>query len=161
MTGARSAASARAFACRTASGWRSSEARCLRWSEVDLDRQIATLGDTKSGLSVRPLSSAAVEIIKRQKQDGSEYVFAYEHGKLVSNLRPHWLKPGLVKDVTPHSTRHSFASLSADMDYSDNVITGMLDHARSSITSRYIHLEKAQIESVDAVAQETLRLMRA
>jgi integrase len=143
------------------SGWRSSEARCLKWSEVDLERQIATLGDTKSGLSVRPLSSAAVEIIKRQKRDdGSEYVFAYERGAPVSNLRPHWLKLGLARDVTPHTIRHSFASLSADMGYSDNVIAGMLGHARSSITSRYIHLEKALIEAADKAAQETLRLMR-
>jgi integrase len=143
------------------SGWRSSEARCLRWSEVDLERQIATLGDTKSGLSVRPLSSAAVEIIKRQNsEDRSEYVFAYERGKPVNNLRPHWLKLGIAKDVTPHTIRHSFASLSADMGYSDNVIAGMLGHARNSITSRYIHLEKALIESADAVAKETLRLMR-
>jgi hypothetical protein len=36
----------------------------------------------------------------------------------------------------------------------------MLGHARSSITSRYIHLEKALIESADSVAAETLRLMR-
>jgi integrase len=141
------------------SGWRSGEARCLKWSEVDLERQIATLGDTKSGLSVRPLSSAAVEIIKRQKQDG-EYVFAYERGQPASDLRPHWLKLQLAQDVTPHTIRHSFASLSADMGYSDNVIAGMLGHARNSITSRYIHLEKALIESADAVAKETLRLMR-
>jgi integrase len=142
------------------SGWRSSEARCLKWSEVDLERQIATLGDTKSGLSVRPLSRAAVEVIKRQNQDGREFVFAYERGKPVSNLRPHWLKLGLAADVTPHTIRHSFASLSADMGYSDNVIAGMLGHARSSITSRYIHLEKALIESADAVVAETLKLMR-
>jgi integrase len=37
------------------SGWRSGEANNLRWSEVDLERKIATLGDTKTGLSIRPL----------------------------------------------------------------------------------------------------------
>jgi integrase len=36
-------------------GWRSSEAKNLRWSELDLERCIATLGDTKTGESVRPL----------------------------------------------------------------------------------------------------------
>ena len=66
----------------------------------------------------------------------------------------------MPSDVTPHVLRHSFASLSADMGFSDNVIAGMLGHARSSITSRYIHLEKALIEAADKVAAETLRLMR-
>jgi hypothetical protein len=35
-------------------GWRSSEAKNLRWAECDLERCIATLGDTKTGVSVRP-----------------------------------------------------------------------------------------------------------
>jgi integrase len=41
-------------------GYRSGEIRCLRWSEVDLDRRIATLSDSKTGQSVRPLSLAAL-----------------------------------------------------------------------------------------------------
>jgi integrase len=143
----------------TLTGWRSGECKNLRWSELDLPRQIATLGDTKSGMSVRPLSKIAVQIIEAQPRK-DDFVFSYERGFPISNLRPHWLNLEMPKDVTPHSLRHSFASLSADMGYSDNVIAGMLGHARSSITSRYVHLEKALIESADAVAQETLRLMR-
>ena len=45
-------------------GWRSSEIKNLRWAELDLQRQIATLGDTKTGLSIRPLSKAAINIIE-------------------------------------------------------------------------------------------------
>jgi site-specific recombinase XerD len=52
------------------SGWRSSEAKNLKWSEVDLERKVAALGDTKTGVSVRPLSSAAVDIIQRQAEEG-------------------------------------------------------------------------------------------
>jgi integrase len=37
------------------SGWRSSEARLLKYSELDLERRIATLGHSKTGISVRPL----------------------------------------------------------------------------------------------------------
>jgi integrase len=142
------------------SGWRSSEARLLKHSEIDLERRIATLGDTKTGVSIRPLSSAAIDIIKRQSST-SEYVFALQKGHPASNLFPPWRKLGLAKDVTQHTLRHSFASLSADMGYSDNVIAGMLGHARSSITSRYVHLERALIEAADKVAQATLDLMCA
>ena len=47
------------------SGWRSGEARFLKYSELDLDRRVASLSDTKTGQSFRPLSMAAIEIIKR------------------------------------------------------------------------------------------------
>ena len=64
-------------------GFRSGEIKNLRWSEIDFERGIATLGETKTGLSVRPLSRAAIEIIKRQPQTSS-FVFAYKHGKPVA-----------------------------------------------------------------------------
>ena len=49
-------------------GFRSSEAKNLRWYECDLERSIVTLGDTKTGVSVRPLSDVAIAIIKRRKE---------------------------------------------------------------------------------------------
>jgi integrase len=151
------------FLLLTVTGWRSGEVRTLRFSEVDLERRIATLGDTKTGLSVRPLSSAAVEIIKRQShRDGQQFVFPHKRGKPPSNLFPHWAKLGMPSDVTPHTLRHSLASLAADMGLPDHTISGLLGHARQGITSRYMHLgDKALLEAADLVANETLRLMRA
>jgi integrase len=141
------------------SGWRTSEARFLKWSELDIERRIASLSDSKTGPSVRPLSSATIDIIKRQQSTG-EYVFALQ-GKPFYNIHHLWRTLGLAKDITQHTLRHSFASLSADMGYSDNVIAGMLGHSRSSVTSKYVHLEAALIKAAEAVAQETIRLMRS
>ena len=45
-------------------GWRSGEALALRWDEIDFARRTATLGDTKTGRSVRPLSHAACELLR-------------------------------------------------------------------------------------------------
>jgi integrase len=137
-------------------GWRSGEARFLKWDEINIERRIATLSDTKTGVSIRPLSMAAIEIIEAQPKN-SPYVF----GKPIGHLWHAWKKLGLAADVSPHTLRHSFASLSADMGLSDSTIAGLLGHSRSSITSRYIHMEKALIEAADTVAQETLRLMRS
>jgi integrase len=142
-------------------GWRSSEVKNLRWSEVDIERCIATLGDTKTGVSIRPLSSAAIEIIKRQSAKNGEFVFEYQRGKSIANIAPHWIKIGLPKDVTPHTLRHSFASLAGDMGLADSTIARLLGHSQSSVTSRYIHMEKSVIEASDLVAQETLKLMRS
>ena len=140
-------------------GFRSGEIKNLRWSEIDFERRIATLGDTKTGLSVRPLSGAAIEIIKRQPQT-SPFVFTYKNGKPVPSLTPHWNPLGMSSDVTPHVLRHSFASLAADLGLGDSTIAGLLGHSRKSITSRYIHLDKALIAAADFVAGETIRLMR-
>jgi integrase len=142
-------------------GWRSSEAKNLRWSELDLPRQIATLGETKSGMSVRPLSKIAVEIIASQPKN-DDFVVSYERGRPIANLRPHFLKLEMPRDVSPHTLRHSFASLAADIGHSDNTIASLLGHSRGSITSRYMHLaDRSLIAAADGVALETMRLMKA
>jgi integrase len=151
------------FLLLTVTGWRSGEVRNLKFSEVDLERRIATLGDTKTGLSVRPLSSAAVEIIKRQSaRNGQQFIFAHKHGIPIGSLTSWWIKLAMPSDITPHTLRHSFASLASAMGIADHLISGMLGHARQGVTSRYMHLsDRALIETADKVANETLRLMRA
>jgi integrase len=142
-------------------GWRSSEAKNLKFAEVDLERRTAILGDTKTGTSIRPLSSLAVEIIKRQRvRDNQQFVFEHKHAQPINNLTSWWIRLRLDKTITPHTLRHSFASLAGDMSLADSTIAGLLGHARSSITSRYIHLDKALIAASDLVAGETLRLMQ-
>jgi integrase len=139
-------------------GFRSGEARLLKWSQLDLERHIATLDGTKTGLSIRPLSSAAIDIIKRQKQNS---IYVFNDGGPIPKLTRRWKKLGMPPDVTPHTLRHSFASLAGDLGLSDSTIAGLLGHSRQSMTSRYIHLDKALIAAADVVAAETLRLMRA
>jgi integrase len=144
-------------------GWRSGEAKDLKFSEVDLERRTATLDDTKTGLSVRPLSGAAIEIIKRKRvREGQQFVFEHKHAKPISNLTPWWNRLGLDKTITPHVLRHSFASLAADLGLPDHTISGLLGHARQGVTSRYMHLgDKALLEAADLVANETVRLMQS
>ena len=141
-------------------GFRSGEAKNLRWEECDLERNIVTLTDTKTGVSVRPLSNIAIEIIRRQKQSGAPYVFAYRHDHPVTNLTPYWYKLGMPKGVSPHVLRHSLASLSGDLGFPDHTISRILGHTQRSMTSRYIHMEKSVIEASNLVAAETLRLMQ-
>ena len=143
------------------SGWRSGEAKNLKFSEVDLERRVATLGDTKSGLSIRPLSGAAIEIIKRQPVRNGKFVFEHRQAKPISNLTPWWNKLEMPEDITPHVLRHSLASFAADLGLPDHTISGLLGHSRQGITSRYLHLgDKALLDASDLVANETLQLMQ-
>ena len=50
-------------------GWRSGEAQALRWSELDLSRRTATLADSKTGRSIRPLSHEGTHTRARSGQN--------------------------------------------------------------------------------------------
>jgi integrase len=66
----------------------------------------------------------------------------------------------LPADVTPHVLRHSFASLAADLGYSEPTIAALVGHAGRSITSRYVHSADAVLlAAADAVADKTAELM--
>ena len=46
---------------------------------------------------------------------------------------------GLPADITPHTLRHSFASLAGDLGYSESTIAALVGHKRHTTTSRYVH----------------------
>jgi integrase len=66
----------------------------------------------------------------------------------------------LPKDITPHTFRHSFASLAGDLGYSELTIAALVGHKGQSITSRYIHAaDDVLLASADAVANRTAEMM--
>lgn len=147
-------------------GWRSGEALSLRWDHVDLVRRTARLPDTKTGLSVRPLSRAACDVLAAlTRGKGSELVFPASRGAGRMTGFPSMFeriaKAGeLPPDVTPHVLRHSFASLAGDLGYSETTIAALVGHKGQSITSRYVHAADAVLlAAADAVANRTLELM--
>src|SRR5439155_429413 len=76
-------------------GWRSGEVLGLRWDEIDLARRTATLGDTKTGRSVRPLSHAACDVMRNLARSG-DLVFPATRGNgdlLMSGFKKLWYHP--------------------------------------------------------------------
>jgi len=147
-------------------GWRSGEAMRLRWAEVDLARRTATLGDTKTGRSVRPLSHAACDVIRSMTQfNDRDIVFpAMRGGVLAKGFWQQWEKiavlVGLPSDITPHVLRHSFASLAGDLGYSELTIAALIGHKGGTITSRYVHAADAVLlAAADVVANKTAERM--
>ncbi len=147
-------------------GWRSGEALGLRWADVDLVRRTATLADTKTGRSMRPLSHAACDVLRSLVRGADDaLVFPPTRGDgTMSGFRKLWdriAKLGdLPADVTPHVLRHSFASLAADLGYSEPTIAALVGHKGLTITSRYVHSADAVLlAAADAVAAETTARM--
>jgi integrase len=147
-------------------GWRSGEALNLRWSEIDLGRRTATLGDTKTGRSVRPLSNAACDLLRGlSRVTDRDLVFPpTRSGRIMKGFGKQWEKiaalGALPVDITPHTLRHSFASLGGDLGYSEPTIGALIGHKGQTMTSRYIHAADAVLlAAADAVADRTLALM--
>ena len=66
----------------------------------------------------------------------------------------------LPSDITAHTLRHSFASLAADLGYSEPTIAALVGHKGRTTTSRYVHAADAVLLSAaDAVAVRTAELM--
>jgi integrase len=148
-------------------GWRLGEALNLRWSEVDLTRRTATLADTKTGRSIRPLSHAACDVLATMPKIGTgELVLPGTRGApgQMTGYRHLWHRfakfGNLPSDITPHTLRHSFASLAADLGYSEPTIAALVGHKGQSITSRYVHSADAVLlAAANMVASRTAELM--
>jgi integrase len=145
-------------------GWRSGEVLGLQWGEVDLARRTAILPDTKTGRSLRPLSSAACNVL-RSLTTGEGLVFPATRGDgPMLGFPKLWARiaelGGMPDDVTPHTLRHSFASMAADLGYSEPTIGALIGHKGQSITSRYMHAADAVLlAAADTVADRTAELM--
>jgi integrase len=147
-------------------GWRSGEAVALRWQDVDLDRRTATLPDTKTGKSMRPLSGAACDLLRAQKRTSDNpLIFPATRGKgfmvgFKKFVRRIVADAGLPADITPHVLRHSFASLASDIGYSEATIGSLIGHKGHTITSRYVHsADSVLLAAADAIANRTAELM--
>ena len=147
-------------------GWRTGEALSLRWAELDLGRRTATLADTKTGRSIRPLPHSACDVLKCLPRMTGDRVFPASRGGVDTILlfKKFWPRiaklGGLPGDATPHVLRHSFTSLAADLGYSEPAIASLVGHKGRSVTSRYVHSADAVLlAAADAVANRTAELL--
>jgi integrase len=147
-------------------GWRRGEMLSLKWSELDLAKRTARLSDTKTGASLRPLSYAACDVLKGLPRLG-ELVFPASKGadRTMRGFAKIWLRiaarASLPADVTPHVLRHSFASIAADLEFSELTIAALIGHKKASVTSRYTHhADAVLLQAADAVSDRIGELMR-
>jgi integrase len=145
-------------------GWRSGEALSLHWDEINLEKRTATLGDTKTGRSMRPLSRAGCDLLRGIGRSGDLVFQAARGNGHMTGFPKFWAKiakfGGLPPAITPHTLRHSYASLAGDLGYSEPTIAALIGHKGHSITSRYVHTaDTILLTAADAVADQTATLM--
>ncbi|MNQ71164.1 Tyrosine recombinase XerD [compost metagenome] len=126
-------------------GARKSEIAGLKWSELDLDRGLLRLQDSKTGPKIIALGEAALELLVKLRPNGSQYLFPDRRRpeQPTANLDWAWVvirrKAGL-DDVRIHDLRHTFASAGLANGEGLPLIGKLLGHAHVATTSRYAHL---------------------
>ena len=64
-----------------------------------------------------------------------------------------------LADVTPHTLRHTFASVAGDLGFSELTIAALLGHASRGVTQRYVHIDEALRLAADKVAGEIAAIL--
>lgn len=138
-------------------GARRGEITNLKWSEIDFDQGFLRLGESKTGLSIRPLSAMAVRMLEGIPKRNKIWVFpAASGGGPFQGLGKIWRevrKKADLEDVRLHDLRHSFASFGAANGLSLPMIGALLGHRNMATTQRYAHLTNdAARKAADGIA---------
>jgi integrase len=142
-------------------GMRMSEIGRLRWQDVDLERGVIHIRQTKSRAEQTiPLSSRAREIVDQVGPGRpSEYVFHASTGKaqkrsvecwrrnFAAIFRKYRRRVGLPEYHTPHSTRHTFCSRLAEAGKSAATIRSLARHQSIRTSLRYIRMSGHHLRS--------------
>lgn len=122
------------------SGWREGEVLSLRRDVLDWEQGVALLPDTKTGRSVRPLGTAALEVLRAVPFAGNPYMFpGAKEGDHLKEVKRLWLgaKHAAGVRVRLHDLRHSFTTVGRELGYSDYVIARLVGHVIDGMTGRY------------------------
>lgn len=134
------------------------EALGLQRAWLDEEKEAIRFPDTKSGAQTRVIGRAAVELLLEQPKTKAPFYFSADWGEghfigVVRVLDRVWEKARLA-DVTPHTLRHTFASLAGDLGFFELTIAALLGHSARGVTQRYIHIDEALRMTADRVAAE-------
>ncbi len=139
-------------------GCRSGEIINLKWDEVDEEGSCLRLTESKEGASIRPAGQAVFEVLAQiEKKKDCPYVLVPVRGDgPFGSMARAWkrtFKRTQLTGVTPHTLRHSYASVAGDLGFTESTIAALLGHAAGSVTSRYVHhLDSVLVAAADKVA---------
>lgn len=139
-------------------GCRKAEILSLKKTQIDQTAHCLRLAETKTGPQIRPIGAAALKHLMGLKWKG-DYVFPATRGKgYIVGVPKVWervRRAAKLPDVSLHTFRHGFASVAAEMGYSELTIAGLLGHRSNTVTGRYIHLvDPSLVAAADRVSCE-------
>jgi integrase len=117
-----------------------------RWSQVDLERGVLFLTQSKTGRKPLYLSAAAQAVLAEiPRIEGNPYIITgAKEGAPRADLKGPWervRRAAGLEDVRIHDLRHSFASFGAGASFGLPIIGKLLGHTQAATTQRYAHLD--------------------
>jgi integrase len=117
-----------------------------QWSQVDLERGIIFLSDSKTGKKPIYLSAAAQAVLAALPRiEGNPHIIAgAKEGAPRADLKKPWAAVKRAADLDGfrlHDLRHSFASFGAGASLGLPIIGKLLGHSQAATTHRYAHLD--------------------
>ena len=131
-------------------GARLNEVLRLRWEDIDFDRGLLNLPDSKTGRRTLQLSEAAVQLLASlpRLEDNPHVIPGLRAGSHRADLNRPWRKikqAAGLPNVRIHDLRHTFASFAAGASLSLPLIGRLLGHKNVSTTARYAHLDAGPV----------------
>ena len=124
-------------------GCRLREILHLRWGEVDLERGLLHLPDSKSGKKAVVLNAASVNILKNLPKRDFFVIPGDVKGQPRHDLKRPWehiRHAAGLQDVRLHDLRHTHASFGVASGLGLPIIGRLLGHSSPLTTARYAHL---------------------
>lgn len=147
-----------------ATGLRVSELVGLKLNDLHLSMGLLQTTGKGDKERIVPLGDMAISWIEAyleearpllcQKHAEEEHLFVNGHGTSLSrqgiwkNLKTLVLKAGILKNVTPHTLRHSFATHLLENGADLRTVQELLGHADISTTQIYTHITKKRMADV-------------
>jgi integrase len=132
-------------------GCRLREILDLRWSDLDLERGMFNLADSKTGRKSVILNAPALAVIETLPRMGDYVIQGEQADKPRADLKRPWAivcrRAGLER-VRIHDLRHSFASIGVSAGHGLPIVGELLGHADASSTARYAHLDADPVRRV-------------
>jgi integrase len=125
-------------------GCRLREILHLRWSEIDFERGLLLLPDSKTGRKAVVLNAPAMQVLTTLPRIGDFVILGDDPEKPRADLKKPWdlirHNAGL-NDVRIHDLRHTHASVGAGAGLGLPIIGKLLGHKHSDTTAKYAHLD--------------------
>jgi integrase len=145
-------------------GFRRMEVLGIRRVWLQAREHCVCFPDTKTGGQVRIIGQAAIDLLEAQPiREESPFLFPADWGEghFIGVVRAldRVCARATLQGVTPHVLRHTFASIAAELGFTEMIIAGLLGHASRGVTQRYVHLGGALVPAADRIAAEIAQLV--
>lgn len=144
-------------------GFRREEALGLQRDWFDVAEGAVHFPDTKTGAQIRVIGKTAIDLLQSLPDDGSSYFFPADWGEGhfigVVRVLDRICATAKIEGITPHTLRHSFASVAGDLGFSELTIAALLGHAARGVTQRYVHIDEALRLAADKVSSAIADLL--